>query len=302
MPMVLLFFESFWIHLYNMFKTLVFHLINTIKGGYKMLAYWLNENGEYRNMTDTLMGVIYSLRITDKRMLSIITGWTDVQIRGALQRIREMGNDWLRTWQPKHRSPYVYTLGEKGIEHVKALRDDALGYEEDELSIKGQIGHFMGTNKILTRAIEAGLPVENWYSTKDTMSYLHYQMRPAKSPVSPDALLKLENGSHLLEFDTGSENGGKIENKIHRYLMLSVMIGRIFPITWVAMKPSRVALIERKANEAINTYLIKMKKEIEKRKLPLTLPKEIPLMYAFVEGEETSFLAGQKATPILGTE
>lgn len=267
-----------------------------------MLAYWLEES-KYRNMTDTLMGVIFSLRISDQRMLKIVTGWTDNQIHGSLQRIRLMGDNWLRSWRPQYRSPYVYTLGEKGIEHVRAIRNDALGYEEEELSIKGQIGHFMGTNKILTRAMEAGLPVENWYSTKDTMSFLYYQMRPAKSPVNPDALIKLANDSYLLEFDTGSEGGGKIENKIHRYFMLSALIGKIFPVVWVVTKPSRVQFIARKACEAVNTYLIKMQEEIRKRNLPSKLPDEMPIMYAFVEGEETPFLAGTtKAKPILGDE
>jgi hypothetical protein len=269
-----------------------------------MLAHWLEKPSEYeyRNMTDTLMGVIFSLRITDQKTLQIVTGWSSNQIHGALQRIRTLGKNYLITWRPKYRSPYVYTLGEKGIQHVKAMRDDALGYEEDELSIRGQIGHFMGTNRILCRAFQAGLPVENWYSTRDTMSFLHYQMKPKKSPVNPDAMIKLKDSSHLLEFDTGSENGGKIETKIHRYMMLAVMVGKLFPITWVTTRDSRVNLITRKAQEAIGTYLIKMEEEIKKRKLPMKLPDEMPMMYAFVEGEETPFLAGHKATPILGTE
>jgi hypothetical protein len=269
-----------------------------------MLAYWLSEEeNEYRNMADTLLGVIYSLRIADKKTLKTVTGWTDLQIRGALQRIRNYGNDWLRTWQPKHRSPYVYTLGKKGIEHIKAIKDDALGYEAQEVAIKGQIAHFMGTNRILVRLIEAGIHVEDWRSARDTMSYLFYELRPKKSPVNPDALLKLEHGNHLLEFDTGSENGGRIEGKIHRYMMLAVMVGKLFPIVWVTTKPSRTEFITKKASEAANTYLTKMEEETKKRSLPLTLPKEMPLMYAFTEGEEIPFLAGtHKAKPILGNE
>lgn len=271
-----------------------------------MLADWLEDlkNIEYRNKRDTLMGIIYSLRITDTRTIKVVTGWNDDQIRGALRRIRELGShekeSWLRSWQPRQRSAYVYTLGEKGIEHVRALKNYALGYEESELSIRGQVAHFMGTNNILVRAKQAKVPVENWYSQKDTMSYLFYQLRPLRSPVNPDALLKLSQGSYFLEFDTGSENGGRLEGKVHRYLMLSMIIGKIFPVIWVTPKPSRVDLISRKAKEAAETYLIKMGEEAKKRKLALTLPKEIPLMYAFAEGEETAFLAGSPATPILG--
>jgi hypothetical protein len=272
-----------------------------------MLADWLEElnDNEYRNKRDTLMGIIYSLRITDKRTIKIITGWTDDQIRGAFRRIRELGShekeSWLRSWQPRQRSPFVYTLGEKGIEHVRALKDYALGYEESELSIRGQVSHFMGTNNILVRAKQAKLPVLNWYSQKDTMSFLFYQLRPTKSPVNPDAMLKMQQGSYFLEFDTGSENGGRLEGKIHRYMMLSAIKGT-FPVIWVTPKPSRAEFIAKKAKEAPDTYLIKMKEECRKRKLPLMLPKQMPLMYCFVEGEETAFLAGQKATPILGTE
>jgi hypothetical protein len=267
-----------------------------------MLSNWLHDDS-YQGMTDKLMSIIYKLRITDKQTLRIITGWTDNQIRYSFTRIRKMGDDWLRTWQPTRRSPYIYTLGEKGIEHVKALKDDALGYEESELTIKGQIGHFMGTNRILTRALEANIPVENFYSQKDTMSYLFYQMRPKKSPVKPDGMIKLPQGSYFLEFDTGSENGGRIEGKTHRYLMLSVMVGKILPVVWITPKHSRTKFIAGKIKEAPGTYLIKMHDEIKKRKLPMILPKEIPLMYAFTEGEETPFLAGtHKAKPILGNE
>jgi hypothetical protein len=274
-----------------------------------MLADWLEElnDNEYRNKRDTLMGIIYSLRITDKRTIKIITGWTDDQIRGAFRRIRELGShekeSWLRSWQPRQRAPFVYTLGEKGIEHVRALKDYALGYEESELSIRGQVAHFMGTNNILVRAKQAKLPVLNWYSQKDTMSFLFYQLRPMKSPVNPDAMIKFANQTYFLEFDTGSENGGRLEGKIHRYMMLSAIKEGIFPVIWVTPKPSRIKLITQKAKEALTTYEIKMKEECRKRKLTSGLPKKMPLMYAFVEGEETPFLAGShKATPILGTE
>lgn len=261
-----------------------------------MLAQWL-ENDDLYSKTDRLMGVIYSLRITDRRTLQIVTGWNEMQIHGGLQRIRNMGgrnekDKWLRAWQPTHRSNYVYTLGEKGIQHVRAIKDNALGYEEQELAIRGQITHFMGTNQILVRVIEAGLPFQNWYSSKDTMSYLHYQIRPFNSPVNPDALLKLEHGDYFLEFDTGTENGGKIENKIHRYMMLAVMVGEMPPIVWVTRKQSRVGLISRNAHGAVNTYLTKMAKEIKKRNLPERLPAIMPKMYVFFEGEEIDFLSG----------
>ncbi|WP_044639726.1 replication-relaxation family protein [Risungbinella massiliensis] len=255
-----------------------------------MIKKWLEED-QYTSKTDQLMCVIYSLGITDRRQLQTVTGWTEMQIHGGLQRIRNLarGNEtkdeWLLTWQPTYHSPYVYSLGEKGIQHVRALKEAAVKFDGQQPR-RGQVSHFMGTNHILCRAIEKGYDVKDWMSAGETLSYLYYQLLPEKSPVMPDCTICIEGSQHYFgEFDTGKTSGGKLEDKFHKYLNLSNIIGEYFPVVWVTVKESRKQLLMKKAQDAILSYERKKKKP---------LPAKLPEMFFFVEGEETEFLAGKE--------
>lgn len=251
-----------------------------------MLVKWL-EGSSYMTKMDQMMGVIDSLGITDRRQLKIVTGWTENQIHGVLQRIRKKGEGFLRTWQPKHKSPFVYSLDEKGINHVRAMKEANLEYDK-RTPKQGQVEHFMGTNEVLCRAIQAGYKIDTWLNGSETMSFLYYQLMPNKSPVKPDALIRVQGSSDaLIEFDTGTESGWKIENKVQRYIKLSGMIagGLILPVVWVVKTETRKQFIRRKAVDAIAKYK-------EKQKSPL--PENLPKMYVFVQGEEVNFLAGKE--------
>lgn len=255
-----------------------------------MLVKWLDESQTPGfNKRDRLMGVIQSLGIAGRTQLITVTQWTEMEVDGAIQRIRKMGSTkeerdkWLRYWRPLPRGPYAYALGEKGLLYVRELLNDDKPF--DVYSPRGQARHFMGVNEILCRVIRAGYPVETWLSQKEAMSFLYYQLLPNKSPVRPDGLIKVfGQKAFFLEFDTGTEVGVKLVDKFHKYLMLA-SLAPIHPVVWVTISETRRQFIQRKAMEALATFKIKYPQA--------TMPARNPIMYAFLEGQETDFITGR---------
>jgi hypothetical protein len=190
-----------------------------------MIFNWLNEERTpYLNKTERMMGVLHSLAISNRQQLHTVTNWTNCQIEGALKRIRKQGKSkeerdkWLLYWKPTPRGSHVYTLAEKSIEHVRNLKDEYVGNQLKIKPLKGQVAHFLGLNEILCRVLQANCIIETWLSTKEVMSYLYYALKPERSPLNPDALIKVKGGrEYFIEYDTGTESITRIEEKVHRY-------------------------------------------------------------------------------------
>lgn len=261
----------------------------------------MEDRTPHLSKSDRLMGVIRSLSISDRAQLNTITkyfGWTEMMVEGALQRIRKMGqtkeerDKWLISWQPRWRSPFVYTLGEKGIDYIKGIKDEPRT-GSDYYITRGQVFHFMGTNEILCRAMRTGLIINGWLSSREVIQQLYFTLierkiqngivvaNESKSPLQPDAVIIIDGVPYFIEFDTGSESPFRIEDKMHKYLTLDSLIGPIYPVIWVTITPERKAAIERAGIRAMDKYNL----------------NENPAMYAFVAGEETKFFAGESFQP-----
>lgn len=269
------------------------------RGGKKMLFNWVDEGKTPGFLKrDRMMAVVKSLSISTQRQIQIITGWTPSSVENQLKAIRNMGSkqerdQWLQSWQMYRRGPFVYALGEKGLQYIEELKNEFNPHRE-YFPARAQARHFVGVNEVLVRAILAGHRPLIWYNQSDTMSQLWYKLMPYKSPVRPDATIKLEGGpTCFVEFDTGTESGGKVEDKMHRYLHLVNILETIkmpmYPVVWVTFKESRRAFLQRKWEEAVSSYV--RKRSIKEK--PVTLPANLPQMVFFVEGQETRFLAGQ---------
>jgi Replication-relaxation len=269
-------------------------------------------------MRDRTMGIIRSLSITTVRQIQIITGWSEYNIKSYLKSIKQLAEDpvdidkddprykrvlkknqelWLKGQQLHQKGPFAYSLGLEGIKYVDQLKNE-FNPTRKHYAPHGQMRHFVGTNEVLIRAILAGYKVDAWYGQSETMSQLHYKLSPFDSPVQPDASIKIKGApAFFIEFDTGTENGNKIINKMYRYLDLQNIMEshpdklNVYPVVWVTFKESRKQFLEKKWMDAQNTFSYKYKRN-DFDKTQHTLPNRIPQMFFFTEGQETAFLAG----------
>lgn len=307
-----------WIERYK--GEIIKRLKRCIREVHNMLFQWVNKSQTpYFTMRDRTMGIIRSLSMATVRQLQIVTGWSEYNIKSYLKSIRQLADDpididledprykralkknqelWLRGWRLYPKGPFAYALGLEGIKYVDELKNE-FNPTRKYYAPHGQMRHFTGTNEILCRVILAGYQVDAWYGQAETMSQLHYKLSPFDSPVQPDASIKIKGApTFFIEFDTGTENGNKIERKMYRYLELQNIMEshedklNVYPVIWVTFKESRKRFLEKKWKDAQKSFTYKFKRN-DSDQNKRSLPNKIPKMYFFVEGEETHFLAGR---------
>lgn len=264
-----------------------------------ILDYMNEKETPHFTMKDRLMILIHFLGITNQKQLQTITGWSLAQVRETLSSIRKQGknekdrNDWLEYWQAQAKGPYLYKLGQKAIEYVTALRDDTMGNgkKKKRPHQRGHWGHFVGFNDILCRLIENNIEFQEFLTGKEVLSNLYSEHRSwniekdgtmkvhnASLPFRPDGLVRIQDESYYLEYDTGAESPTRLTTKLVNYLTGCTNVGSIYPVIWVCRTHNRKKTIERCANELIAKFEGKRKKPI------------FPTMYCLAEGEETDFL------------
>lgn len=270
-----------------------------------MINAWL----ELENILESqrLMGILFDLGIATKEQIAKALGWdlkkvtwTIDEIRRKAKKNKKNPDDWIRFWRFSGNSTNVFTLGKIGIEIVCDLLEQEVGKRKP---LKGNVAHFLGTNDILIRLIDAGQRPE-WYSQKEVASYLFHKFgekefvydldrvtgvkyRRGKVPLDPDAMIITDNKEKILiEYDTGSQSPHVIESKCDRYFQMLPKLGS-FTVVFVTKK-------KRRLEEVIPDALRTVYNETYKGKL-----NPYPA-YVFLEGEETPFLSGiSKANPIL---
>jgi hypothetical protein len=275
----------------------------------KHIFTWLDEKETpHMNTTERMMVTLYVFGIATIPQLERITGWPKPKVMAALNRIRRQGktkqekDEWLIYWIPGPGKPYIYTLGQKAIEHACALRKEQLGNgkKKKRPHKKGHAGHFLGFNEILCRMIDGGIQIDEFMAGKEVMSWIYHQLidrkyirdedrvevdRPDYLPVKPDGLVEMGGRQFFLEYDTGNESSTKLQERLERYIDFYPRLkekDKDFPVTlWITVTPKRRATIERAGNEVLEKW------PDEWNRPP------IPTMYALVEGEEVDFLTGK---------
>lgn len=223
-----------------------------------MILDWMDEQETpHLSLTDRFMMTLYDLAISDKEQMERITGWTKAQIEGAIKRLRRLGNTpeekdgWIKVWKTHPRKPAVFTLGTKGISHVLALRQEFAN--ERQRPLKGQIAHFMGINEVLASIMEAEIPLEYWYSSKESASWIYHQLQLGQKkekerslPIRPDAMVSSDGCEFFVEFDVGTESIPRIEAKFVKYRQLAEILGeRMKTILFVCLTENRVERVKK---------------------------------------------------------
>lgn len=228
------------------------------------------EKVPYLTMTDRMVLILFDLGITNRAQIEAITGWTKDQVKNSIHRIRELaekaGEDpdkWVRVWRPFQNQPSVYSLGELGIAHARALRGETTNGNGRPLT--GHIYHFLGLNEILVRLIQAGLEVEEWLSGKESASWVYHslltreepgkQSQPQNTPLRPDAMITINGVTFMVEYDTGTEPTPRLEEKFHRYLALASMLPEQMPtVLFITVSEKRRQAAVKAFERAVSRY------------------------------------------------
>lgn len=268
---------------------------------------WTDEERfPHYKKTERLMGVLYHAGIADRDTLSFFTGWKADNTAWIIQEIRKQASPeerdkWIYIQKQSKNGRNFYSLGTKGFAYVCEMLGETVGKRKPP---SAQVDHFMGTNQILVRLLEAGVqPV--WYSTREATSWLYqnlksrtihydsandrYVVSSNRSPytLNPDAMVQLPDGrSYILEYETGSTHGAKAVGKFLGYLDLQLGAKvKLPPIVFVTPKEN-VSKLERAKQKAMSGD--------EYRGLPLQAD-----FFILEEGTETAFLLdGEEADPV----
>lgn len=225
------------------------------------------EATPHLSMKDRVILVLYDLGICTKEQIKTISGWSENQIAGAIQRIRNAAGKkeaekWIRSWQPRRGKPFVFALGPAGHAYARELRGEYNGKNDTPPS--GQVWHFVGLNQILCRCIKAGLEVKSWLSGRESASWLYHQLlirdedgkvSAPKIPLRPDAMMMVGEQWWMIEYDTGTETPMRLTEKFRRYLDLSQMLDLSeIPLLFVTVSDQRVNTAEWAFRRAIEAH------------------------------------------------
>lgn len=249
-------------------------------------------------LTDRAILLVFTLGITRKDQLFTITNWSKNQLDGALKRIRNLGKTkeekdaWLRVWRTGIKKPYVYSLGKKGNEHARLIREEPTNNGSIQPLKKAQISHFLGINDILCRLLQAGLPVDDWMASKEVQSVLYHEgLRrqytdngvkkvEKRAYVRPDGWLKIGGKEYFVEYDNATKTPTKLKEQLKHYLDYSYQTeAEGTPVLWVVPNEKRKELIERLGKEVLHE--VDQYQEIV-----------VPTSICFVAGEEVEYFKG----------
>ncbi|GIM47694.1 hypothetical protein DNHGIG_32430 [Collibacillus ludicampi] len=250
-----------------------------------MLLRWLNHPSLRGD--EQLIAMLYDLGISTKQQLLTITGWSSRTLRWRLQQIRERGQTpeerdmWVKAYPvPRTRHVMAYALGRLGIQYALEMRFEQSRGKEPPQS---QIAHYVGTNEVLVRLLQAGVSREQvqWLSSKEATDYLVSLWEWAgkelnrRRTIRPDARLILNEQRFWIEYDNDTENPRQLERKFHDYVNTLVPVGENSPVLWIASNDQRKRYLEMNWKSFQRNFYKESK---------------VPNMMFFTEGEETNFL------------
>lgn len=278
-----------------------------------LLDYLDEQETPHLTKKDRMILLIYLLGITNRDQLQTISGWTKEQIKDTLQHIRKTEktekkrDEWLMFWQAKSKGSMLYRLGQSGIEHALALRDESPGQgkRKKRPHKKGQWAHFLAVNDVLCRLIQHNINFHDFLTGKEVLSYLNRETRvleynnnnllqPERRthlPFRPDGMVMIdEQEAFYLEADTGTESETRWVSKLENYVT-GYTNAKINDQTDILHPVICIVPTERRKQTIIRWCQHYYEKHIESG---LLSDVSYPKMYCFVAGEETDFFAGKR--------
>ncbi len=203
----------------------------------------------YYTAKKELLIILYRFTMMTSQQLATFLHYKLPTIYGMVVELKEKG--WVRSiplpFLRKNHVGYILTaygakaaaslVGEEHVFRAKAWEDNPV-----------QLEHFYGTNAFFISLIRHSLltPGEGlleWQSTRESAEqYAHFKESGQKlSPLRPDGMgtyLLPERGKLILhlEYDTGSENLWRLQDKLWNY-------GKLLPSIWIAVASVHVLFI-----------------------------------------------------------
>ena len=252
-----------------------------------MLLKWVDHEDFHKY--ERLIAIIQECGMVSLRQLAIITGWSVYTVKNAIHHIRQYQSassgtepsQWIQIYRLRrgNQDGSAYRLGVKAVEaYFQMTGMDGRAKEATQF----QAMHYLGTNEILIRILETGIPKERitWHNTYEATEVLvrfHEKLgipMDRRDYIRPDAFLTIDGAGYWLEYDNDTEGTRKIERKLHSYVKTLIPKPEVepYPVIWVAPSGRR--------RDYLQTIWEGMKKMYYK-----DVP--VPPMHFFVAGEET---------------
>lgn len=225
------------------------------------------EKTPHLSMKDRLILALFDLGICTKPQLKTISGWTDNQIHGAIQRVRlaagkKKAEEWIRSWQPKRNKPYVFALGPAGHAYARELRGE---YNGNGHPPAGQVWHFVGLAEVLCRLMRSELEVLSWLSGRESASWLWHSLKQKgdsnpSTPLRPDAMVQVRLRGKtpqwwMIEYDLSTEPPVRLIGKFMKYLSLSQILDlQKIPLLFVTVNERRKQIAMQAFEQAIRSH------------------------------------------------
>jgi hypothetical protein len=180
---------------------------------------------------------------------------------------------------------------------VREIRNETFSKFKYKETPKRQMRHFYGLNEVLCRLRRKGIIETDWLCGKEVGQEISYQwnrrFKGDAFPCKPDAMLKLGDYEFFIEFDTGTESPTRLKSRMMNYFRLYLLWAKAglppLPpsVLWVTVSETHKNKIAEIGKQTRRDFL-----EDNPNEASLVM-RTAPIMYAFVEGEDTAFLCDE---------
>ncbi|WP_433209360.1 replication-relaxation family protein [Dactylosporangium sp. CS-047395] len=197
-------------------------------------------------------------------------------INYAQRRLRELRqDDLIDRFRPQRQDggsyPYHYVLGQLGADVISAQRGDDPPRRDRArkrrwyLTNRANLPHLLGVNGFFTQLAghartHPGTALERWWSAGRCQEpYAFIDVPTARVPqIRPDGHGVWRDGSRELsffvEYDTGTEPLPVLVDKMRRYVDLSGVTGRRWPVLFALQSPRRELHLHQRLTDVGSRY------------------------------------------------
>ena len=224
-----------------------------------MILNWYNPNNNYRAF-ERVIGCIFDAGgILFRDDLKTLLGYSEDMMRYTIYRLNKHDPQLIRRIRTAdRRNTYAFMLTEQGVAYARDLTQ----WDNKVRVGEGQVYHTLGINSILLRIVrEIGTKGYEWYCTREAgdiiadhiysnMTMQEQARREKPRFIRPDALFSVGHNKVCVEYDTGSESGRIIKNKLQSYHQTMLRLPESWRVVvFVAPTEARRKFLEEKSRE-----------------------------------------------------
>ncbi|QQE79566.1 replication-relaxation family protein [Alicyclobacillus sp. SO9] len=220
-----------------------------------MILEWSSTLATQFKPEEQLLGILFDGGIMTREQIMVVSKFSLRKIRRCRERAHRLTSDVpiQKIVLVGGKQGVAYALSMVGVRYVYEM----LGYENHRVQTapEGQLSHYIGTNNVLVRAVEAfGRENIEWLSTRELAEDIELQRRLGNRssiyrgrPIRPDASIRIRKSDPVwIEYDNNTESPAKLEQKFLAYWQLSQERGKkMRTVLWVTGSERRKDYLER---------------------------------------------------------